>query len=140
MNNFSLDNNLTSTESWKILESEKNSLLIDVRTFAEWAFVGIPILETINKKLIQIEWQNFPNMEINKNFANEIIKKVPDLDTILLFICKSGGRSKSAALTMADYGYKTINIIDGFEGTSDIDGHRGNIDGWKYNKLPWRQT
>ncbi len=61
-------------------------------------------------------------------------------DTPLLFLCRSGARSKSAAMAMARAGYtRAYNVAGGFEGNLDGEGHRGGINVWKAAGLPWRQ-
>ncbi|MBZ0215274.1 MAG: hypothetical protein K8F25_01870, partial [Fimbriimonadaceae bacterium] len=53
-------------EAWQQLSSDPASFLVDVRTRAEWAFVGIHDLAEIGKAPILLEWQVFPNMELNE--------------------------------------------------------------------------
>ena len=133
--------NLSSIKAWEMLSSDKFATLIDVRTLAEWAFVGIPDLSKINKKLFQIDWQIFPSMTINPNFKKIILEEFSSFDIPLLFICRVGGRSHAAMLEAINFGYKNCyNIENGFEGDLDQNGHRSNINGWKFNNLPWRQT
>ena len=44
-----------------------------------------------------------------------------------------------SALFMSDLGYNCFNIEKGFEGDLDADGKRSNINGWKFDKNPWKQ-
>ena len=131
---------LKPTECWQLLAKEKNSFLIDCRTNAEWQFVGIPDLESLNKKTVLIEWQTYPSMSLNNNFAQEIkdfgIKK----EDKLILICRSGGRSRSAAEFLSSLGYESCyNCATGFEGEHNLIGQRSNESGWKFSKLPWKQ-
>lgn len=126
------------------LSQDKSAVLLDVRTRAEWAFVGLPDLSTAGKDVIRIEWQAFPDSEVNAQFAERVKAALGDTgadqDTELFFICRSGGRSRMAAETMAAEGYRRChNVADGFEGPLDPDRHRGKIAGWKAAKLPWVQ-
>ena len=131
---------LTPLESWDLLSKEKESFLIDCRTQPEWQFVGIPKLEDLNKKPIFIEWQLYPSMLINENFLNEVQDSPANKDSKIILICRSGGRSKSAAEFLTSKGYKDCyNCQDGFEGIHNQNEHRSNSSGWKFSKLPWRQ-
>ena len=131
---------LSPLESWDILSKEKESFLIDCRTQPEWQFVGIPKLDDLKKKPIFIEWQLYPSMSINENFLNEVQDSPVNKDSTIIVICRSGGRSKSAAEFLTSKGYKNCyNCLDGFEGTHNQNEHRSNSSGWKFSKLPWRQ-
>ncbi len=128
-------------ESWEILLNDKNSVLIDCRSSAEWQFVGIPNLESIEKKAYLIEWQTYPSMSVNENFINEITDSGINKDQKIILLCRSGGRSKSAAEFLTSYGFKSCyNCTYGFEGSHDHNGHRSSNNGWKYSKLPWKQS
>jgi len=131
-------------EVWARLKDDAPSVLIDVRTRAEWAFVGLPDLSEIGKRVVTIEWQTFPDNRIDPGFADRLrlllegagVKK----DTDLFFICRSGGRSRMAAEATAAAGYSRCrNVADGFEGPLDADRHRGRVAGWKTAGLPWVQ-
>lgn len=140
MNNLNYAGNLTSKKAWEFLKEVSNFQLIDCRSSAEWNFVGVPDLSSINKKVYFIEWQKSPFMEKNDNFLKEIIDFGLTKDTKMIFICRSGARSRSAAEFLTNQGYKNcFNFSDGFEGIHDINGHRGNVNGWKFSKLPWKQ-
>ncbi len=131
---------LTPEESWDLLEKDDNCYLVDCRTSAEWAFVGVPDLESIKKKAIFIEWQTFPVMDKNPRFLQEVSDNVLDKNSKIIFLCRSGARSRSAAEFLTSQGYENCyNCSDGFEGTHNEIGHRGEISGWKHKKLPWKQ-
>ncbi|MDA0237522.1 MAG: rhodanese-like domain-containing protein [Proteobacteria bacterium] len=123
----------TPLETQFILENESSAYVVDVRTRAEWAYVGVV------PDSIQIEWQSFPAGEINEAFLTQLQKTVPT-DAYVMFLCRSGARSHAAASLAASVGYtKAINILDGFEGDKDSSGHRGTVAGWKFCGLPWLQ-
>lgn len=127
--------------AWKILKDRKDAVLIDVRTRAEWNYVGLPDLETLGKKPALIEWQAFPSMQPNPEFVSALSGALPDKEVPLLFICRSGARSAAAAKAMTAAGYSTcLNVADGFEGPLDAQAKRGTAGGWKAAGLPWRQT
>ncbi|MDX1580701.1 MAG: rhodanese-like domain-containing protein [Alphaproteobacteria bacterium] len=128
-------------EAWKILESEPDAQLIDVRTKAEWTFVGVPDLGPVNRQPILLEWQEYPSMEKNSGFAEALESADIPKDAPLLFLCRSGQRSAAAAELMTSHGYsRCYNFIDGFEGPADAARHRGTSGGWKARGLPWVQN
>ena len=127
-------------EAWKILADAPKAVLIDVRTTAEWVYVGQADISSLSKETVLLEWKVFPAMESNPEFVGELSAKISDKDAPLLFLCRSGVRSKAAAITMTAEGYATCyNIATGFEGDKDSDGHRGHVGGWKVEGLPWMQ-
>ena len=131
-------------EAWTRLKREAGSVLIDVRTIAEWAYVGLPDLSSIGKRPVLVEWQGFPNDRLNAAFVERVTEGlVPigaDRSSELLFICRSGQRSLKAAQAMAAAGYaRCRNVTDGFEGPLSPDRHRGQLGGWKAKGLPWAQ-
>jgi rhodanese-related sulfurtransferase len=129
------------TTAWKILSEDKDAVLIDCHTRAEWNYVGLPDLETLAKKPALIEWQVFPSMQPNPEFVAALSGALADKEAPLLFICRSGARSAAAAKAMTAAGYSTcLNVADGFEGPLDAQAKRGAAGGWKAAGLPWRQT
>ena len=131
---------LSPLQTWELLKGEEDSYLIDCRTSPEWTFVGVPDLEDLNKKVLFLEWQSFPTMNINENFLNEISQTKMTKDSKIILVCRSGGRSRSAAEYLTSYGYKNCyNCCEGFEGSHDSQGHRGKLNGWKFANLPWKQ-
>lgn len=132
---------VTPLTAWKILGEIRAATLIDVRTRAEWNYVGVPDLAGLDKKPGLVEWQVFPSMQINPEFVDALSGALADKDVPLLFLCRSGVRSVAAAKAMAAAGYSTcLNVTDGFEGPLDAQGKRGATRGWKTAGLPWRQT
>jgi rhodanese-related sulfurtransferase len=87
--------------AWQALKSRSRSQLIDVRTRAEWAYVGIPDLGSLSKRAVLVEWQTFPDQTIDPRFAERLVGQLKALgvkpDDDLFFICRSGGRSLAAA-------------------------------------------
>ena len=129
------------TVAWKILSERKDATLIDVRTRAEWNFVGLPDLTGIGKTPSLLEWQVFPSMQPNPEFVATLAGAVADTSAPLLFLCRSGARSAAAAKAMTAAGYSTcLNVADGFEGPLDAQAKRGAAGGWKAEGLPWRQS
>ena len=128
---------VTPREAYERLSSESGAVLIDVRTQAEWAFVGVPVVE----RLVRQSWQVFPSMQVDENFVDKVrAAGVKEGDAVFL-ICRSGGRSAAAAnaLTAAGFAH-CFNVAQGFEGDRDAAGHRGSLGGWKAAGLPWAQS
>ncbi|MEO7053396.1 MAG: rhodanese-like domain-containing protein [Rhizomicrobium sp.] len=136
---------LGSAEAWEMMAQDPAVQLIDVRTIAEWNFVGLPDLSSLQRRVHCIEWQGYPTMQPNPNFAADATEALQacgaDSRTPILFLCRSGARSRAAAMAMTRAGFeKAFNIAGGFEGDLDTEGHRGEASGWKATGLPWRQT
>ena len=135
---------ISPQQCWDMITTSNGAVLIDVRTRAEWTFVGAPAMPDGGVVLGQ-EWQVYPQMSVDPEFANTLAKSLNDAgkgpETPLCFLCRSGVRSLAAARAMAAAGFeKSYNIAGGFEGDADGEGHRGNVNGWKAVGLPWRQN
>ncbi|KAB2914762.1 MAG: rhodanese-like domain-containing protein [Hyphomicrobiaceae bacterium] len=131
-------------ETWARLKGDPGSVLIDVRTIAEWAYVGLPDLSSIGKRPVLVEWQEFPGDRLNAAFVERLGEALDpmgaDRSSELFFICRSGSRSHKAAQAMTAAGYmRCRNVADGFEGPLDPYRHRGQLAGWKAKGLPWVQ-
>jgi len=131
-------------ETWARLSNDETSVLIDVRTVAEWSYVGVPDLGSIGKRPVLVEWQSFPTNQVNASFVDQVGEALrglgADQTTELFFICRSGVRSLRAAEAMTAAGFSRCrNVSDGFEGPLDPDRHRGRLGGWKAKGLPWMQ-
>jgi len=136
---------LSVGEVWDRLQKQSEATLIDVRTRPEWTYVGVCDLSEIAKQPAYIEWQVFPSMQVASDFTQnlhaELAARGVGLDAPLFFICRSGVRSKAAAIAMTGLGYEQcFNIADGFEGQLDTEKHRGRSGGWKAAGLPWQQN
>lgn len=127
-------------ETWKLLSEDANCALVDVRTDAEWNFVGLPDLGAVGKQPVLIPWQLYPTMQVNGHFADQLHKAGLTPLHRIFFICRSGARSLAAGQAAQAAGFPhAFNVADGFEGPVDGDGHRGTVAGWKAEGLPWRQ-
>jgi rhodanese-related sulfurtransferase len=133
---------ITAAEAWALLKSDPKAQLVDVRTTAEWNFVGVPDLSSLGRETHLVEWQSFPTMRPNPAFTADAERATGTAkDAPVLFLCRSGARSRSAAIAMTAAGYsRAYNIAGGFEGDMDGDAHRGIRNGWKASGLPWKQT
>lgn len=132
---------VTPAEAWEILEGETDSILIDVRTDAEWTYVGVPNLSRLGKKPALIPWQTFPTGAPNPRFVDDVSKLGIKKDATILLLCRTGGRSKAAAQALTAAGFNaSYNVLEGFEGGHDSEQHRGTRSGWKVAGLPWGQS
>jgi rhodanese-related sulfurtransferase len=131
-------------EAWKRLKDDPKAVLVDVRTRAEWAFVGVPDLSGLGRDVLFVEWQTYPDSRVAPDFGQKLeealaAKGVKKEDEIF-FICRSGSRSRMAAEKMAAAGYRRCrNVAEGFEGPADANRHRGHVAGWKFEGLDWVQ-
>lgn len=133
---------LTPRQAWDLLASEPDAVLVDVRTRAEWTFVGVPDTADLGRDVLLSEWVSYPGGVRNSDFLAPILGAglTPGDARPIVFICRSGVRSIAAAkaATAAGLG-PAYNVLEGFEGNLDATGHRG-ASGWRAEGLPWRQT
>lgn len=131
-------------EAFEALTRDGKAQLIDVRTQAEWNFVGIADLGPVNRQSILSQWQLFPagsNPAFVEQTEAALAASGYVKGTALYFLCRSGARSRAAAIAMTAAGHgPCFNIIDGFEGALNSERHRGTTGGWKAAGLPWIQT
>ena len=131
---------LSPNEAWNIIKENNDCFLVDCRTSAEWSLVGVPDLDSLGKKVLFVEWQTFPTMEKNPRFLQEISETNLEKKSKIIFLCRSGARSRSAAEFLTSQGYEScFNCSEGFEGSHDNFGRRSNVNGWKFHNLPWKQ-
>jgi rhodanese-related sulfurtransferase len=124
---------LTPQEAWAKLE--QGAILVDVRTEGEWAHIGIPDTKATENDPLFIQW-TFPGGIPNPDFITDLAQQAPeDNSTELLFICRSGQRSISAAIAATRAGFTSYNVLEGFEGDPDRYGER-TVNGWKNRGLP----
>jgi len=135
------------TDAWDILKTEKSARLIDVRTQAEWDFVGLPDLSGLGHTTLCVEWVSFPEMSKNQHFVDSVNEALGDgTPGKLLFLCRSGVRSLHAARAVTSWfaergqPVECLNVVEGFEGDLNDDGKRGIRNGWKHRGLAWRQS
>ena len=136
---------LLATDAYGLLVDDASSMLIDVRTQAEWTYVGVPDLSSLGKAPLFLEWQSFPSMQVDSRFIARLSNMLETAGVRrgapLVFICRSGGRSRQAAVAMTSAGWAPcFNVSDGFEGPLDPRRQRSAVSGWKADGLPWTQT
>ena len=132
--------NISPPQVWDALREEPLAQLVDVRTDAEWTYVGLTDLAAAGKQPVLIPWQIFPKMEVNAGFVEQLRQAGFTPEQHIYFLCRSGVRSLAAAQAAQAAGFGHVfNVADGFEGNPDGEGHRGRVAGWKAAGLPWRQ-
>jgi rhodanese-related sulfurtransferase len=132
--NLPYEGALLPSEAYQLTQQAPAAKLVDVRTRAEWEWVGVI------PAAVQIEWQTYPGGAPNPNFLSELKQQV-DKESLVMFLCRSGARSHQAAIAATQAGYlDCYNILQGFEGDKDAQGHRNSVGGWRAAGLPWRQS
>lgn len=132
--------NVAPARVWDALLTDPQAQLVDVRTDAEWTYVGLPDLSAAGKQPVLIPWQLFPSMQVNGAFIEQMKQAGITPGHKIYLLCRSGVRSLAAAHAAQVAGFPhAYNITDGFEGPPDQDGHRGKVAGWKASELPWAQ-
>ena len=133
-NNLPYIGALLPGEAHALLRQAPGAKLVDVRTRAEWDYVGrVP-------GAVQIEWQHYPSGQLNPDFLTDLQAQV-DREALVMFICRSGARSHAAAAAATAAGYtQAFNVLEGFEGDKDQNQHRNSVGGWRVASLPWIQN
>ena len=130
-------------EAWRKLRDEPGTVLLDVRSTMEYLYVGHPL------GALSVPWQEPPAWEVDPAFASrveEVLKgRFPEAEEVrdlaILSLCRSGARSEAAGLALLERGFRRVfNVIEGFEGERDGEGHRNTLNGWRFHGLPWEQS
>lgn len=126
---------LTPKEAFDLLHKNPDALLIDVRSEMEFLFVGHP------KDALHVGWNDGPDWDINPHFVGEVKKLIGAAsDRPVVLICRSGKRSIEAGEALIAKGVTNVyNVLHGFEGDLDDHHHRGSVNGWRFDGLPWEQ-
>ena len=132
---FNYAGDLSPQNTWDEVKNDDNCFLVDCRSSAEWSLTGVPNLDSIGKKVVFVEWQIYPTMEKNSKFLQEISESGINKDSKIIFLCRSGARSRSAAEFLTSHGYKECyNCMEGFEGSHNEFGQRGKQNGTNIRK------
>ena len=130
---------VTPAEAWKGLSDDPAAVLVDVRTAAEWSYVGLPDLRGLGKDVVRVEWQTYPTGAVNPDFLAQLEGAGVDRSATVYFLCRSGVRSVAAAEAATASGWsRSLNVLEGFEGPHGAEHHR-TVSGWKVAGLPWVQ-
>ena len=130
-----------ASDAWAALSDDDAAVVVDVRTQPEWNFVGLPNLSSLGRKVLPISWRIYPEMDVNNSFVAELEKRGISKDSPIFMLCRTGGRSREAAIAATAEGYRfCFNIAYGFEGDVSSEGKRGTVNGWKAEGLAWQQA
>jgi rhodanese-related sulfurtransferase len=110
-----------------------DAVLVDVRTDAEREWVGMV------PGAVPVAWKQWPGMAVESSF-DQGIQAAAQPGKKLVLLCRSGVRSIAAAKRATELGLEAYNILEGFEGNPDENGHRGQTGGWRRHGLPWKQN
>ncbi|KZT15623.1 sulfurtransferase [Acidovorax sp. GW101-3H11] len=123
---------VTPQQAWQWVQAGQ-AVLVDVRSDAEREWVGqVP-------GAAAVAWKQWPGMAMNADFDTQMRAAVPEGGRAVL-LCRSGVRSIAAARRATELGITAYNILEGFEGDADAEGHRGQRGGWRFHGLPWKQS
>lgn len=132
---------LSPEEAYGLLRDDPEAVLVDVRTRAEWYYVGLPDLSGLGKDVVGVEWMTYPDLAPNPDFLTDLEEMEVAPDVPVVFLGRAGSRSAAAAEAATAAGYvKAYSVSDGFEGPLDGGSHRGCRAGWKAAGLPWLQS
>jgi len=121
-------------EAHELLQLAPGARLVDVRSRAELELNGII------PAAVHVEWLSWPGWVPNPHFLTQLAQAT-DPESLLIFICRTGGRGHRAAAACTEAGRGSCyNVLEGFEGDlNKASGHRNEINGWKHHGLPWTQ-
>lgn len=126
---------VTPQEAHELIQGNPAVRLIDVRTNAERDWVGRVAIDDAQHGAVQ--WSTYPGGVPNPEFVQQL-SQVAGKDDVLLFLCRSGVRSRHAAKLATENGFaNSFDILEGFEGDKDAEGHRKTVGGWCKAGLPW---
>jgi rhodanese-related sulfurtransferase len=137
---MSYKRNLLPKMAVERLQSNSQALFVDVRSKAEYKYVGFP------ENSILIPWIDDPDWEPNPEAFSDLVMQELDgrenlLNTEIILICRSGFRSNEALKCLENKGFTQVShVASGFEGDLDENDHRGNLNGWRHDGMPWSQS
>jgi rhodanese-related sulfurtransferase len=122
------------------LSDNPSALFVDVRSKAEHKYVGYP------ENSILIPWIDEPSWEPNPDVfydavVDALFNRNDKLESEVILICRSGFRSNEALKCLQSKGFNNVaHVTSGFEGDLDENDHRGNLNGWRHDGMPWTQS
>ena len=137
---MSYKRNLLPKMAVERLQRNSQALFVDVRSKAEYKYVGFP------ENSILIPWIDDPDWEPNPEaFSGAVMQELDGRenlsDTEIILICRSGFRSNEALKCLENKGFTQVShVASGFEGDLDENDHRGNLNGWRHDGMPWSQS
>ena len=137
---MSYKRNLLPKMAVERLQNNPQALFVDVRSKAEYKYVGYP------ENSILIPWIDDPDWEPNPEaFSDSVMQELNGrenlFNTEIILICRSGYRSNDALKCLENKGFTQVShVASGFEGDLDENDHRGNLNGWRHDGMPWSQS
>ena len=137
---MSYKRNLLPKMAVERLQRNSQALFVDVRSKAEYKYVGFP------ENSILIPWIDDPDWEPNpEEFSDSVMQELDGrenlLNTEIILICRSGYRSNDALKCLENKGFTQVShVASGFEGDLVENDHRGNLNGWRHDGMPWSQS
>ena len=137
---MSYKRNLLPKMAVERLQDNPQALFVDVRSKAEYKYVGFP------ENSILIPWIDEPDWEPNPEVFSDLVMQELDgrenlLNTEIILICRSGFRSNEALKCLENKRFTQVShVASGFEGDLDENDHRGNLNGWRHDGMPWSQS
>ena len=137
---MSYKRNLLPKMAIERLQNNPQALFVDVRSKAEYKYVGYP------ENSILIPWIDDPDWEPNPEAFSDAVMQELDgrenlSDTEIILICRSGFRSNEALKCLENKGFTQVShVASGFEGDLDENDHRGNLNGWRHDGMSWSQS
>jgi rhodanese-related sulfurtransferase len=134
---------ISPKQAYEILGQQEDAVLIDVRSSMEYEYVGHPL------NAVHVPIKEPPAWETEQDFVRnvrlaleaQLSENNEILGVPLLMLCRSGKRSEMGAEMLINEGFTNVyNVLDGFEGDKDENGHRNMINGWRFHGLPWQQS
>lgn len=127
---------LLPREAHAYLGQHPEALFLDVRMELEYLYVGHP------PGVVHIAWYEYPDMRADaERFVAQVRRETGEaLDRPVVLLCRSGKRTLAAGEALEAAGFsEVINVLHGFEGELDENFHRGRLNGWRHDGLPWEQ-
>jgi rhodanese-related sulfurtransferase len=123
---------LSPLQAHTFLQDHPNAIFMDIRSFAEFWFVGHPV------GAVSVPFNN-EDYGINEKFVEEAAS-FARRDQPIVLICRSGKRTLHAGEALEAAGFKDVaHVTSGFEGEMDDKDQRSCINGWRFDGLPWEQ-
>lgn len=131
---------ITPEASYQMMHDDPDALMVDVRTFAESYWVGVPDLSAVTSRDVPlIPWELVPG-KANPDFMAHIHAEAPDPHQAIILFSRAGERADRAGAALLAVGYTRVyTITHGFDGDRDPAGHRATLNGWRAAGLPWFQ-
>ena len=139
---------VSPTEAYELATTDPDVYILDVRTAAEWKWVGHPGRNKegegalLEGKVFQVSWflEHRGKMVVNRSFLRDVDELFGrDPLVTLILVCRSGTRGDYAAPDLLNAGYKVLNMVPAFEGIIDEKGYR-SVNGWKIDGLPYSHS